>query len=315
MTKLIRILCAAALCLTMAGSAMAATSIGNFKLDLSQFGAAFPLVEGIEQMQFEARTRTWTSNATGTLASVGDTSIIQGIGRITAYLGDSIPPQAGPAGNINGLVGTAGAYELTFTFTNKIVITATGFDIFGNYVTAFNHSNNDSSFTQSLWFDDRSGLADGTLESTFDAAGFANGSFTDGTLISTAGALPMDIGTTTFDPTDLSQAAGGDEAAYAFTFLRDLTWLYEDGTPFEAPYPDDFYLDIVDSNFDTDGPGVAFADFDALFGADAPEAGMFEGLVFVQDGSIDLAVVPEPATMILAGMGLLGFGIRSRRRK
>jgi hypothetical protein len=43
--------------------------------------------------------------------------------------------------------------------------------------------------------------------------------------------------------------------------------------------------------------------------------GISDDFLFQADANTSFAVIPEPATIILSGLGLLGFGIRSRRRK
>lgn len=73
----------------------------------------------------------------------------------------------------------------------------------------------------------------------------------------------------------------------------------------------DFNYDITDINGNPLG-----ADITAVFGKSyAGGPGSNFTILATHDGSVHLTVVPEPASLTLLGIGLLGFGMSSRRKK
>ena len=288
--------------LLSAGTASAQIDLDNWRLDLSNLGGGFAGQEtsgpgdlGVDQATFFAPTRVVTSDndGSGTL-SVGDTQTALGIGAITSFVNSSNQVFTNTTdGGSNRFLGTN--FEVTFAFELNEVITSVaapnvGFDHLGGSLT--------------LYVDD-----------TPDFNGSDGTGATDGVPIATFAVVPGALGGNI--NTDLLD--GSVDIVFQATSIA-AGWLFdENGVDLSTLVDaegDPLLIGLSDSNFQIADPndfneGGIFDDLGTPYPTDIDLFDFFAE----EDGSIDLAVLPEPGTLAVFGLGLLGLGLAVRRRQ
>ena len=293
-----------------AGTASAQINLNNWILDLTNAGligqetTGAPIHDpiGIDSATFVSPTRVVTQDNDGSMSlSPGDTQTAVGIGAITSFV------------NANGQVfqnATDGAtntflgfdFEVTFAFTlNELITTVSGDDVD---------------------FEHQSGTLDLYVDTSPDFNGNAGTGADDGDLIASFAVVPGAGG----GNIDLSELDGNVNIVFQATSIA-AGWLFDiDGTDISTlldPEGDPLLIAFSDSNFDICVPGDPDCDpnqfieggaFDALGTPYPTEFNQFDFFAD-EDGSINLAVLPEPGTLAVFGLGLLGLGLAMRRRQ
>ncbi len=305
-------LVAGSVLLLSAGTASAQMSLNDWILDLSNFGGGFvgqqttgeptnPAI-GVDQATFTAPTRIQTVDVDGSgTLSVGDTQTAVGVGAITSFVNSNNQVfQNATNGVTNTFLGVD--FEVTFTFTlNEVITSVLGDDV------DFAHTGG----TLTLYVDD-----------TPDFNGNAGTGADNGVAIATFAVIPGAGG----GNIDLSDLDGNVNAVFEATSIT-AGWLFDgSGTDLSTLLDangDPLLIAFSDSNFDICTPGgnecepnqfIEGGAFDAL---GTPYPTDFDQFDFFaeEDGSIDLALLPEPGTMAIFGLGLLGLGLAVRRRQ
>ena len=305
-------LVAGAALLLSAGTASAQINLNNWILDLTQAGlpgqrtTGEPIHDpiGIDAATFVAPTRVVSQdNDNNGFLSPGDTQTAVGIGSITSFVNANGQVfQNATDGVTNTSLGLD--FEVTFAFTlNEVITDRDGDDI------DFAHTGG----TLDLYVD---------TDPTTRFNGNAGTGATDGDLIASfevvAGAGGGNI--------DLSDLDGNVNVVFRATDIAE-GWLFDtDGTDISTlldPEGDPLLIAFSDSNFDICVPGdpdcepsqfIEGGAFDALGTPYPTEFNEFDFFAD-EDGSINLAVLPEPGTLAVFGLGLLGLGIAVRRRQ
>lgn len=250
------------------------------------------------QMQFFANTTStqFGAGGPGSLPVVGDTFVDAGNLNITSYVGLQAP------GYDQGL-GAAGettkAYSITGSWsglTGSIV----GSGAIGP--NTFQTTQYDSGTTIDLYIDDDVDQDFGATLGASDDTGFGAdpGTTKIGTIQITGG-----TGINVFNTATGAFISGSTVLSGKFTALADDFWYTATG---EDIY-DEYFLTIgwevtTDVDQNTDNVSVnGIYDGTTMFTIDSDH-----------DGSIDVNVVPEPTTLILMGLGLLGLAGVSRKK-
>ena len=294
-----------------AGTASAQIDLNDWVLSLDNLGGIFtdqqtlgPGENGVNQALFISPARVVTTDADGSgTLSVGDTQLVRGQGQISAFSQNALTQfnnttNGNPAEDLTNLQD----FEITFTFELNEVITSVtgdnvGFDHTGGSLQLFVDSVVD--------FDGAAGTGAGASATSVQIAEFEV----------VPGALGGNINTANND--------GNVDIVFQATSIA-AGWLFTgDGTDIASlldPEGDPILIAFSDSNFDIctpDGvecqPGLFQPG--GIYGDDLPDGFDIFDFFAVEDGSIDLALLPEPGTMAIFGLGLLGLGIAVRRRQ
>lgn len=218
-----------------------------------------------------------------------------------------------------GLGDPTGGYELTFEM----------FDTAGTFVYNPISNQNDLLFTKSkfnIYLDVSQDY--GSTTGALDTFGANNGVLIAAfELIAGTGTMNFGAATGPDGSTDLLYQARAGVAGLT-NGLKAGVWFTKEGIDMSTLSPDLIVMSVVDTNNEImDAGGSSPVSTDALFGElngkDTlvsgrynPAAGAFNDKFFVQsDGSLGLAAIPEPATMLLFGFGLMGLAAVGRKRQ
>ena len=252
---------------------------------------------GVDQALFISPARVVTSDndGSGTL-SVGDTQEVIGQGQITAFRQNAITQfnnttDGNPANDLQNLTD----FEVTFTFNLQETITSVTGDNVG-----FEHTGG----TLTLYVDD-----------TPDFNGSNGTGADDGVAIATFAVVPGALGgniNTANNDGNVNVVFQAVSIAEGWLFLNDGV---TDLASLVDPEGDPLLIGLSDSNFDIADPTLFNEGgiYDAL-GPLPTEFDIFDFFA-IEDGSIDLAILPEPGTLAVFGLGLLGLGLAVRRRQ
>lgn len=254
-------------------------------------GDADTLTGIFDQIGFDSQTTTiqYDTNNDGVL-SAGDRFIDSGDLRVNGLIAPGIIDMEG--------LGQPGGYEVTAIWN----------DVEG-YVTSV--SGGGSNTQIGVRYD--TGTIDFYLDTALDSlfantggttppSGAGGTGFGNGTLLASLSVLDG-IGNTFIDFTGNDLANQGSvELSLKFTYMLEGFWLNSAGIDLLDLNPIEWHFLTTDMNIDTpvQNPGV-------------PEGALFTAYSN-QNGSAEVAVVPEPGTILLLGAGLLGTGIYMRRR-
>lgn len=271
-------------------AANAALVVENVTIDFSSVGGA--VVTGVDAIGFNDAPflAELEDNDMNGVPSDGDYYTITGKGAATSLL-DNIDGNISPLG-----FGQTGGFELTFEFELQVEIT----DVTGDDISFAHRAGTD---VLRFYLDDLDAAnADGGVKSS---PGTGAG-YDDGTLV-----LTFDVEAGEGGSVDVSSLFDGSDDATFILSVVNTAGIFEneDGTEF-APGST---LALTDSNFDLDSNNNnALDETRGGFGctADNQSAGFFCG---VEDGTVRFAV-PEPGTLAIMGLGLLGLGWTARRK-
>ena len=282
------------------GAANAFALLDSWTLDLTTVGPenltdpSQHIVSNIEQITFKANFLSRTLD-TGLLVGIpepGEFFRVTANGRATDFFdepGNSIRPFTYGATGLPPML--PDPWELTFTFDVEGRFTALdGEDL------NFTHTVGGPTGATNLLELYADNLSDGTAANTKTGVGV-----TDGTKIATFLLRAGDGGVF-----DFSVGDGADNAV--FELISNPFGAFQDslGNALETG----FTFATTDGNFDSDaGAGPFSSNYAAFDCGNSPVDFCGE-----EDGSFRIATIPEPATLVLFGLGLLGLGIKTRRR-
>lgn len=258
---------------TIGSAANAALIVNDWTVDFSSVGG--PIVDNVDEIAFSfAPIHAVSSDG-------GDTYTITGLGVVSSF------------GNETGTItplGLNNSYEMTFDF--QLVVDAS---ISGNIITFTHLAGAD---VLSLYIDD---LTDGGKANPTTGTGYS-----DGTLVATFDVQAGNGGVVDLSPLVMD---GTDNATFTLSNLITTGVV----THFGADMEEGVTLALTDSNFDLDADGNRTLDTQ-IGGFGCLPANQFN-FCGDEDGSIRLAQeqVPEPGTLALLGISLLGMiGLRRK---
>lgn len=298
--KTLLAMAASSLCM---GAAQAGIVVDNWDLDTTlatiEGGVLDTKILAFDQMTFNGIARSVTDITGGTDAGnldIGDLAAITVYGKITSFI-DSVNgvisvPELNSEVTVNGKTG----WEMSFVFEGTTQVTG----LLGDDLD-FEHI---SGGTLMFYIDN---LENGGKAVNGDAS-----TFSDGTLV-----LSMTDDGTGSGNTDFNDLDGNDDANFlvsAANALANLSGVFtRDGGAYDHGTTEGSDM-TVDSNFDLDpdNNGIINTSYGAFT---APACGSTETTFCAEeDGSVRLSAVPEPGTLALLGLGLMGFGAVYRRR-
>lgn len=284
-------------------SANAAIILDDWTIDFSVAGLGIlggAAVNDIDAMGFTDApvNATYIDFNTNGSFDNGDRYQVLGKGTVGTLVNDFSGVIGQPFLNSQGVFGgTNEGYEITFDFNLFIEVT-------GGVPGAFTWTHLASSDALRLYIDDLPDATSppGTKSTPGDGTGY-----TDGVKVLTFGVLAGDGGAANI----VGTLDGSDDATFSLETVH-LAGVFKDNagnelTPGET-------LALTDSNFDLDSDGNNIPDFTGGgFGCTATNQ---TSLFFCaqEDGTLRLAAVPEPGTLAIMGLGLLGLGWSARRK-
>ena len=295
-----------------AGTASAQIDLNDWILDLSNLGGpqftGSRLTSGglgLDSATFQAPTRVITTDNGPPGFSVGDTQLAIGQGTITRFFNQNLVPASSADVGPTNTLGVD--FEVTFVFEINEVITSVDPISGGGENVGFDHTGG----TLRLYIDSNinysglggTGADDGLLVAEFDVV---------------PGALGGNINTANNDG-NVNIVLQATTVNAGFLFLNDGT---TDISTLVDASNDPLLIGLSDSNFNilTQNPNVGGVFNNGIPGGTDP--GNFPGgpfnindFIALEDGSINIAVLPEPGTLAVFGLGLLGLGLAVRRRQ
>lgn len=306
----------------MAAPANAAFTLENISLDFNGIdGLDDSGVPGVytysevDALSFLATVQAVIDDNGNGVPNTGETGEVNGFGIITGIANDggAINSDSGfnqlNSGAALPFVPPADGFEFSFEF-EEVPIT------FVNEVGQFVHTGPDADSVGILrMYIDNLTDGDATSSACATETATAAADCTDGVQIAEWVILPGDGGAL-----NLATFNGSDDATFMSVFLLAGVFFDENGNDLgcdstNGPVADDCTqtLGIADSNFDAD------PDNNGAFGTFQPDsfACGTSAVDFCasEDGSFVLARIPEPTTLGLFGIGLMGLGLAARRRR
>lgn len=272
-----------------AAAANASLIMEDVTIDFSSVGG--PVVTGVDAIGFnDAPFVAVLTDTDGNGLDAGDFYTVTGKGAASQLISNT-------DGNISPLgFGAAGFFELTFDFNLDVEVTS----IIAGQIN-FTHLGSANALRFYLDDLDVANLDGGVKSNPGSGLGY-----TDGSLVLTFDVLAGEGGsvnvTTLFD--------GSDDATFRLATVNKAG-VFKDASGNE--FTPESTLALTDSNFDLDSNNNNVLDETrGGFGCTATNqsAGFFCG---VEDGTVRFAV-PEPGTLAILGLGLLGLGWSARRK-
>ncbi len=289
--------------LTLASAAQGAVIVGNWTFDLSGIDGlpTNTVLTNVQQMTFFGVAHAHTNDVNNNfLPDPGEYSSTDGHLAATGVI-DAIT-HAPNVHAANGQILTRD-FEITFDFSvDSRTLSPAPTSLFKHIAPTNPHAVTD-------------GLLDIWVDSTVDSNASTGDGYTDGTKIATFEVLAGDGGT--FTPLTFD---GADDATFRLVSALPGV-IFDTATHTDlTTLTQDVLLAITDSNFDADPTQVGGFSLAAPtnWGSYFTETGAGTPIDFFayEDGSYRLGTqaIPEPSTIVLLGLGLVGGAFVSRRR-
>ncbi|WP_320041061.1 PEP-CTERM sorting domain-containing protein [uncultured Desulfobacter sp.] len=299
MKRLFTLVLSMLLLLGVSTSAQALVIFNDWSLNLDTVGEAglTGQVDNINQILFDGIAYSQTNDTNGDgIPGIGEIGATDGL--LASYMYTETPGSPAPTTESWG-------FEMTFTYSmNSVGIDpATG----SNY----EHLAAGTTLSGSDAYLQRDGMLYVYIDASADADTTDGSGFSDGTLIAKF-ALVAGVGgqfsTVTMD--------GHDDATYELVWALDNVLLDSYGNDLQDSIGTDAAsITITDTNFDGDDDANGM--YDSTYGSWNPGTQSSTNFIASLNGSGGMggSAVPEPATILLFGFGLLGVAGISRRKK